>query len=333
MSFADPLLLLSLLVVPAAAGFYVLAQRRGARYAVDFTNLDVLSQVVGRAWRRHIPTALLGTALLLLCVAVARPQVRTIVTTKGTTVILVVDASLSMYATDVKPSRLGAAQAAVHSFLDRVPARVRVGLVSFSGEAEVGAPPTADRGLVRESVDSIGSSGAFGGTAIGDALALAVDLAGRSAGKSSGPAGGARPSTSILFLSDGRQNQGVVAPLEGARRAKEAGMRVYTIALGTDHGRLPAHVETIATGTAGRGFDSRLLGPDPETLKRISEITGGQFFRAESAEALQSAYATLGTRLAGKPGQREITYVFLGAAAALLLTAAAFSAFWVPRLP
>jgi Ca-activated chloride channel family protein len=321
MSFADPLLLLSLLAVPAAAAAYVLAQRRRMRYAVDFTNLEVLSQVVSRAWRRHIPTALFGTALVLLCVAVARPQVRTLVTTKGTTVILVIDASLSMHATDVKPSRLAAAEGAVHSFLDRVPRRVRVGLVVFSGDAQVGAPPTTDRELVGESVDAIASSSGFGGTAIGDALVLAVDLAGRTLGAPS-------HSTSILFLSDGRQNEGSVPPLEGARRARRAGMRVYTIALGTDHGRLPAHVESIATG-----FTSRLLGPDPETLKRISEITGGEFFRARSAEALESAYATVGTRLSGKPKQIEVTYAFVGAAAALLLGATALSAFWAPRLP
>jgi Ca-activated chloride channel family protein len=321
MSFADPLLLLSLLALPAAAGLHVLARRRRTRYAVDFTNLDVLAQVAGRSWRRYLTAALFAATLALLCVAVARPQVRTSAATKAMTVILAVDASLSMHATDVKPSRLGAAQAAVHSFLDGVPRRAKVGLVVFSGDAQVGAPPTTDRALVRESVDTLGSSSGFGGTAIGDALVLAVDLAGRTVPARS-------RSTSILFLSDGRQNQGVVGPLEGARRARKAGIRVYTIALGTDHGRLPAYVESIATGSA-----ARLLGPDPGTLRRISRITGGEFFRARNAEALRSAYSQLGTRLADKPKQIEVTYAFLGAAAALLLGATVLSALWAPRLP
>src|SRR5436189_2973960 len=154
MTFASPLLLLTLLVVPAAAALYVMAQRRHLRYAVSFTNLDVLSQVVGRSgWRRNLPPALFAIALVSLCVAVARPQTRTLATTEESTVVLVVDASLSMLATDVKPSRLAAAQTAVRSFLARVPSRLRVGLVVFAGEAQVGAPPATDRELVRESVD------------------------------------------------------------------------------------------------------------------------------------------------------------------------------------
>jgi len=319
MTFADPLLLLTLLAVPAAVVLYGVAQRRRMRYAVGFTNIDVLSRVVGRQWRRHVPPALFVLALLLICFAVARPQLRTLATTEGKTVILVVDASLSMRATDVKPSRLAAAQTAVRSFLDRVPPELRVGLVVFSGEAQVGAPPATDRDVVRESVDSIGSSGAFGGTAIGDALVLAVELAGRAVGTTRGLA-------SILFLSDGRQNEGNVQPLEAARRARQAGMRVYTVALGTDHARLPVDLD----GLVAR---SQSLAPDPGTLKAIARITGGEFFRARSAGALQSAYAGLGRRLGGRPSKSEITYAFLAVAGAFLLGSTLLSVLWSPRLP
>ena len=341
MTFINPWLLLTLLVVPAALALYLLAQRRRVRYAVRFTNLEVLSQVAGGpSSRRHLPAALLAVALASLCVAVARPQARTLVPTHGATVILVIDASLSMQATDVRPSRLGAAQAAVETFLRRVPKRVRVGLVVFSGEAQVGAPPTTDHDLVRESVESIGPLSGYGGTAIGDALVRAVELGRQSLGTRSLSAVGATPRAnvtrglvSILFLSDGRQNRGVVPPLEGARQAKQAGMPVYTVALGTNHGHLPANLAPLGANPFGGGVSSRRLAPDPATLKAIADITGGRFFRARSAEALRSAYAKLGSRLARKPGKSEVTNAFLGGAAALLVAAGVLSALWSPRLP
>lgn len=340
MTFTDPLLLLTLLVVPAAAILYLLAQRRRTRYAVRFTNLEVLSQVTGgRSWRRHLPAALLAVALASLCVAVARPQARTLVPRDGATVILVLDASLSMQATDVEPSRLGAAQAAVRTFLSRVPRRVRVGLVVFSGEAQVGAPPTTDHELVRASVDSIGPFSGYGGTAIGDALVRAVELGRQSLGTRSLSAAAAAPRgrdgrglVSILFLSDGRQNRGVVPPLEGAQRAKAASMPVYTIALGTNHGHLPPRLEPFGGGTFGGGVSSQRLAPDPATLKAIADITGGKFFRARSAEALRS-YARLGSSIARRPAKTEVTNAFLGGAAALLVAAGLLSALWSPRFP
>jgi Ca-activated chloride channel homolog len=339
-SFGNPLLLLTLLAIPAAAVLYVLAQRRRMQYAVRFTNLDVLSQVAGgRPWRRYVPPVLFALALASLSFAVARPQAKTLVPVDRATVILVIDASLSMQATDVEPSRLSAAQNAVRTFLDRVPKRVRVGLVVFSGEAEVGAPPTTDHELVRESVDSIGAFSGYGGTAIGDALVRAVELGRQSLGTRSLSAAGAAPRSSarglvsILFLSDGRQNRGIVPPLEGAQQAKKAGMPVYTIALGTEHGRLPPGVAPFGGGPFGGRVSSRRLAPDPGTLKAISEITGGEFFAARSAHAVRSAYAKLGSRLARKQGKSEVTYAFLGGAAALLVAAGVLSALWSPRLP
>jgi Ca-activated chloride channel family protein len=348
MTFATPLLLLTLLAIPAAAALYVLAQRRRMQYAIRFTNLDVLSQVVdGPSLRRWIPPVFFAVALGSLCVAVARPQAKTLVPLERATVILVIDASLSMQAVDVPPSRLGAAQEAVRTFLDRVPKRLRVGLVVFSGEAQVGAPPTTDHQLVRESVDAIGAFTGFGGTAIGDALVRAVELGRQALGERSLAAVGAapRPSSdarglvSILFLSDGRQNRGIVQPLDGARRARDAGMPVYTIALGTRNGRLPPGIRGQFGGSfggvpfGGQPPGPRRLAPDPETLKAISTITGGEAFRATTGASLRAAYEKLGSRLGRKPAKREVTYAFLGGAVALLVAAGVLSALWSPRIP
>ncbi len=334
MSFAHPLLLLALLALPAAVGLYLLAERRRMRYAVRFTNLDVLAAVAGgRAWRRYVPPALFLVALGTLCVALARPHVRTLVPSEQATVILVIDASRSMEATDVKPSRLGAAQAAVRNFLDRVPKRLRIGLIVFAGEAQVAAPPTTDRDLVRRSLADIGMFPGFGGTAIGDALAQAVALGQQSIGSertiasvrtAPRPPPVTRGVVSILLLSDGKQTRGELEPLQGAGRAKRAGMRVYTIALGTPNG--------VLRDSFGFG-GPRPVPPDPETLRAIARTTGGEFFAAQNAKSLHAAYAKLGSHLGRSPAHSEVTYEFLAGAALLLVAAGLLSALWSPRLP
>jgi Ca-activated chloride channel homolog len=336
MSFDRPWLLLTLLVIPAAIGIYLLAQRRGMRYALTFTNLEVLASVAGgRSWRRFVPPALFLLALASLCIAVARPHHTTRIPSEKATVILVVDVSGSMQATDVKPTRLAAAQEAVRRFLDKVPKRVRVGLIAFAGEPQVATPPTSDRDLVRASLDNLAFFGGFGGTAIGDALAAAVDL-GRQAVENPSLAAASTPKTrdlvSILFLSDGHQTRGLLEPLEGAQRAKDAGIRVYTVALGTPSGTLTRDFGGPFGGNFG-GPRTIPVPPDPATLRAIAQTTGGQFFNARSAEAVASAYSKLGSRLGRVAGRSEITYVFLAAAAGLLLAAGALSAFWSPRLP
>jgi len=336
MSFGHPLLLLALLVVPAAVGLYLVAERRRMRYAVRFTNLDVLAGVAGgRAWRRYVPPVLFLLALATLCVAFARPHVKKLVPKERATVILVVDASGSMQAKDVRPTRLGAAQAAVRAFLDRVPKRLRVALIVFAGEAQVATPPTTDRELVRESLVEIGAFPGFGGTAIGDALARAVELAqqavaGDTAALTSATAASSRPAdthglASILFLSDGHQTGGELQPLQGAERAKAAGIPVYTIALGTPNGTLTRGVGPFSTTFP--------VPPDPETLKAIAQTTGGEFFAARSAKAVQAAYGKLGSRLGRTPGSSEVTFAFVAGAAVLLVAAGLLSALWSPRLP
>jgi Ca-activated chloride channel family protein len=344
MTFEQPWLLLSLLLVPLAVGLYVISERRRMRYAVRFTNVDVLAGVVaGRNWRRFVPLALFLLALTALCVAVARPQHTTLVAKDRATVILVVDVSRSMEAKDVKPSRIGAATAAVRKFLDKAPDRLQVGLIAFAGDPAVAAPPTTDHSLVRQALDTLEWYPSFGGTAIGDALAEAVRLGEEAVGVGNGnlasvttaPAQPTHGLVSILFLSDGAQTRGQLLPLEGADRAKAAGIPVYTVALGTPNGTLQFGFAQAPQGFPnGFGFSRRVpVPPDPATLRAIADHTGGQFFEAQSAKTLNAAYSSLGSRLGRKPGKTEITYVFLAIAAAMLIGAGVLSAAWSPRLP
>jgi Ca-activated chloride channel family protein len=349
MSFDRPLLLLSLLAVPAALGLYVLSERRRMRYAVRFTNLDVLAAVAGgRAWRRYVPLAFFLLALASLCVGLARPHAQRLVPTDRAAVILVIDSSRSMQARDVPPTRLGAAQAAVRTFLERVPKRLRVGLIVFAGEPQVAAFPTTDRALVRNSLRANTGFPGFGGTAIGDALRAAVELAQQAltgderlaaAITAAPPSRKTRGAVSILFLSDGKQTRGVLEPLAGAELAKTAGISVYTVALGTPNGTVTRRRDGFGGGFGGGGGGFGGSGtrvpvpPDPETLSAIAQTTGGEFFAARTAESLQAAYEKLGSRLGRKPGRTEVTYAFLAGAAGLLLAAGLLSALWSPRLP
>jgi Ca-activated chloride channel homolog len=336
-TFERPLLLLTLLVVPLAAGLYVLAERRRMRYAIRFTNLDVLGSVTGGRYRRRfVPLALFLLALAALCVGMARPRHTTLVPRDRATVILVVDVSRSMESKDVKPTRIGAATAAVRTFLDRVPDRLQVGLIAFAGDPAVAAPPTTDHDLVRRALDTIEWFPSFGGTAIGDALAAAVKLGQQAVTGGTGSLASvttAAPDTqthglvSILFLSDGAQTRGQLEPLAGADLAKAAGIPVYAVALGTPNG-------TLDFGGNGPFGGRRIpVPPDPATLSAIAARTGGQFYDAQSAKSLQSAYSKLGSSLGRKPGQSEITYGFLAGAALLLVAAGLLSALWSPRLP
>jgi Ca-activated chloride channel family protein len=363
-SFERPILLLALLAVPLAAALWWLADRRRARYAVRYTNLDVLASVVpGRAWRRYVPPVLALLALAALLGALARPHVERTVVSDRSLVILVVDTSRSMQAEDVEPTRLGAAQAALHAFLDEAPDRLRVALIVFAGDVQVATPPTRDHELVLEAVDGIEDFLVYGGTAIGDALEAAVRLGQQSVpqpepGQQISHRGGEVERTllaaareeekhgpvSILFLSDGSQTRGFLEPLDGAALAREARFPVYTIALGTPEG-------VVTRGGFGGGFgpppsggfgpggggggpgDTIPVPPDPETLRAIAQMTGGKFSEARSADALEEAYVRLGSFLGREPGESEATFLFVAAAAALLVAAGVLSAFWSARLP
>ena len=352
MTFGSPYLLLSLLAIPLAVGIWWLAERRRMKYAVRYTNLDVLATVaVGRRWRRLLPALLFLAALAVLCVGLARPSMHRLVPTDNATVVLVLDVSGSMQANDVKPTRLAAAQKAINSFLDRVPPRLKVGLILFAGEADIATPPTTDHELVRQAVGDAGAFRGFGGTAIGDALAAAVQLGLKSAGingssslaavRTVAPASSPASSlVSILFLSDGHQTRGILQPLEGAARAKKAGIPVFTVALGTKNGKITNFPGGQFGGGSGFGVPpgfggGRFYGlqPDPRTLHAIATATGGEFFSANSAGAVQAAYAKLGSSIGRKPGHVEVTAGFLAGGAILLVLAGILSALWSPRIP
>ena len=331
MSFEWPLLLLTLGLVPLVLVAYVILERRRARYAVRFTNLEVLAAVAGRtgAWKRWLPPALFLLALATCFTALARPHVTMPVAREQASVVLTIEVSGSMMADDVRPTRLLAAREAVRRFLDRLPSQYRVGIVAFSSEAQVLAPLTRNRDLARDALTYL-APGA--GTAIGDALARSVDLARGvpdSAGGDSAPppasGSGDRPLTAILLLSDGYQTRGLLQPLEGAGRAKSYGIPVYTVALGTPNG-----VITMNRG----GFRNTIpVPPDPATLRRIARTTGGEFFEAKSGPRLNEVYERLGSRLGRTKEPREATFALLGAAAAFVLAAATLSMRWLNRLP
>jgi Ca-activated chloride channel family protein len=344
MTFSSPWELLTLLVVPAAVGVYLLVRRRRLRYALAFTNLDVLAAVVpSRSWRRAVPPALFLLAVAVLCFALARPHVATTVAQDNATVILVLDASRSMDSADVKPSRLQAAEEAVQTFVARAPKRLQLALVVFAGDVQVAAPPTHDHDLVLRSLHLAENYPGFSGTAIGDALHVAVQLGKQAQGpggsgptialRTAPPPATGNPLVSILFLSDGRQTTGTLSPLAGANLARAAGFPVYTVALGTNRGSLPGFGGGNFGpfgGGAGGGFS---LAPDRRTLREIAIRTGGEYFPARTADAAHAAYAKLGSRLGRRPSHTEITFVLLAAAAGLLVLAGVTSAAWGPRLP
>jgi Ca-activated chloride channel family protein len=308
---------------------------------MTFTNVDVLATVVrGRSIRRYVPPALALLALASLCFALARPHRTTLVASDRATVVLVIDVSGSMHARDVKPSRLAAAQSAVRTFLRKVPHNVRVALIAFAGDPQVAAPPTTDLSVVRSGLNSLGYYSGYGGTAIGDAIAAAVELVKPRTANGTQTIAYipiANPKTSpvsILFLSDGHQTRGLLQPLEGAARAKEAGIPVYTIALGTPNGTLDRPAGGFGTPFSPGGGPSRIpVPPDPATLRQIAQMTGGKFYDARSAKAVESAYSHLGSVVARVHSKREATNEFVALAAILLVVAGGFSALVAPRLP
>ncbi len=328
MTFTYPLALLALLVVPAVLVAYAFARRRPSRYALTFTNLDILATVVDRsgAWRRWLPPALFLLALAASAVALARPKLDTQVTREQATIVLAIDQSGSMLADDIKPNRLSAAQTAVNKFLDKLPPKFRVGMVAFSGDVQVVAPVTRNRDLVRNAVGYLTPQR---GTAIGDAVARAAKLARDAVGPPPErrlaalrpAAGDDQEPVAVLFLSDGFQTAGDLTPQDGAAKAKQLGVPVYTIALGTDSGILNFGVRQIP------------VPPDRDALRLIAQQTGGKYFDAVTNDALQSAYDDIGTLLAKEPGKDEITWAFVLAAGILALLAAGASLFAFSRIP
>jgi Ca-activated chloride channel family protein len=322
MSFTWPLALLSLLVLPAIVAGYVLLERRrraqGARFANPLLLPNILHGSPGRA--RHLPQLIVVLALTVLLVGIARPHAAVSVPREEATVVLAIDTSRSMAATDVHPTRLAAAQAAARVFLEQVPHHYRVGVVAFSASAAVVAPASSDRTFARLALDQLRPGS---GTALGDAIARAIEVGRKVPGEQST---GQTPPISVLLLSDGSQTSGRLSPQQAAERAKRLGVRVSTVALGTSD----AVVEVPLSG----GLKERVtVPPDPPTLKRIAAITGGRFYAAPTAKQLTEVYRNLGSRLGRATEQRELTDLFAGAGGLLLLAGGSLSMLWFQRFP
>lgn len=337
MSFAWPLALLSLWLVPLAVAAYVWAQRRRPKYAARFTNLDLLANVVDKTpgWRRHVPAALGLLALTALLVALARPEFVHKVPKQEATVVLVTDVSGSMTATDIQPTRMDAAKTAGHTLVDKLPKGFRLSLVSFSAGVRTVVAPTTDRDLMNAAIDSLTP---VGGTAMGDGIVEGIaasqlsadDTTARPAVTPSATAGSEdkaeNPPVILVLLSDGANTLGQTDPIDAAAQAQEQGIPVFTIALGTQDG--------VAVVTDNQGRERRVsVPPDEETLKQIAEMTEGKFFSAPSAEDLQSIYNDLGSKIGYNETTSEATVGFAGFGAVALLAAGALSLLWFNRFP
>lgn len=307
MNLQAPWFLALLALIPI--GFLVqrLAAGRRRKYAVRFPALGVLAPLVaGEArWRRRLPPVLLALSVAALAVALARPERTVAVPVEQATVMLVSDASGSMEAVDVSPSRLAATQKAALSFLDKAPERMRVGLVGYSGAPHTVVAPTLDHDDVKLAVSSLFADG---GTATGDALATALETMRdvRRAGT-----GGRKPPAAVVLLSDGKTTAGQ-DPVTIAREFGEQRIPIYTVSLGTDEGVVPR---------GPFGEDIR-VPPDPETMAEIAKVSNGRSYRVEDGDRLEGIYEDLGSQLGTRRRKREMTANFAGAGLVLLLAAA-----------
>lgn len=318
MSFQQPLLLLLLLLlllpVAALAAGYVFLQQRRRHYAVRFTNIELLSSVVPKrpGWRRHVPAAMVAMSLVALTLGLAQPVHETPVANESKIVMLDIDVSRSMEATDVSPTRLKAAAEAAQEFVRGLPPGHQVGLVSFSNTADIVVSPTDDHEQV---VKAIGELQPEASTATGDAVLAslqAIEAARAAAGVESTPSAQGKSAT-IVMLSDGAQKVG--APLsEAAAAAVAAGVPVSTITFGT-----PTGVVTVPGGAVVP------VPPDPEAMAELAETTGGRSFDAASADQLRDVYSEIQSDV-GYTIQTSDLWPWFVAVGLLLLMAASLAA-------
>jgi Ca-activated chloride channel family protein len=315
-SFASPTWLFALALVPLMALAYVASRRNAKRYAVRFTAVRALKVAAGTvpAWRRHLPATLALAALAALVLALAKPQATVAVPVQRASIMLIIDHSRSMLATDVQPDRLSAAQRAARSFLDRLPKPVRVGAVAYSDSPDAVQAPSADHSDARHIVDGLAADGA---TATGDALQVAIDALRRDRQN------GKRPPSAIVLLSDGKTTVGP-DPVTIARTARPLHIPIYTVALGTRDATVP-NPNPFGTPLS--------VAPDPETLHKISDVSGGRAYTAEDEDQVNSIYKSLGSQLGTRQQKKEVTASFAIGGLVLLLGAAAASMRWAGRLP
>lgn len=317
MTFAAPLVLLALLALPLLVVWYALGQRNRRAAAAAFASPRLQPSVAPHrpGWRRHVPMLVFLLALAVLIVAAARPEKTVAVPVERAAIMLVTDVSGSMLATDVEPNRLIAAKRAARRFVDEVPSSVNIGVIAFNQAARVLQSPTRDRTAVRTAIERLSVSG---GTATGDAISTAVETLSARPG-----ADGRPPPAAIVLISDGTSTHGI-DPLAAADQARRQRIPVHTVAFGTDAG-------TITVPDRRGGEHVRRVPPDPETLERIAERTGGDAYTAETADRLATVYERLGSQLGTRDERRQVTVAFAAGGLALLLAGAALSLHWFGR--
>jgi Ca-activated chloride channel family protein len=346
MTFLWPEMLWLILIVPALVAGYFYILRRKQESAVKYASLTMVKQAIGprQRFRRHIPPLLFLIALTAMIVAIARPAAIVMLPSQYQTIILAMDVSGSMRATDVKPNRISAAQAAAKAFVDEQPSNVRIGVVSFAATASVVQTPTQNREDIITAIDRFQLQR---GTAIGSGIIVSlatifpdagIDVSsfiyGRSgargvpidqAEKSDKPpvkpvAPGSYTSAAIILLSDGQRTTGPDS-IEAARLAADRGVRIFTVGFGTQSG------ETI--GFEGWSMRVRL---DEETLKTIANLTRGEYFYAGTAADLKKVYQVLNSKFLLEKKPMEISSLFAGAAALIAVTSALLSLLWFHRI-
>jgi Ca-activated chloride channel family protein len=302
MTFEWPALLWALLALPAVALAWLVVRRRRRRRAASFANPALLPNLIGArpGWRTAVPVACYLLATSVLLVALARPEANARVPRDQATVMLLLDTSRSMLSHDVAPTRDAAARQTAAAFLDRLPDRFQVGLVSFAASPRVESRPTRDREAVRQAL--LTAPTRFG-TAIGDALVRTLAASGALAPGDPKD----RPPVTVLLVTDGGNESGV-PPLVVAELARRQGVPVFTVAVG---GKVP----------------------DRDMLAQIAQVTGGRAFSAGSRGQLDAVWRDLGSRITYVREKRELTSVFMGGAALLLTLGAAASIAWFQRLP
>jgi len=280
--FAQPWWLVLLVPVAALVAGYLLAQRRRYRAALRFSNLALLERVATRlpGWQRHVPAALLMVALLLLTIGLAGPTAQTKVPRNKATVLLVIDVSLSMQATDVAPSRLRAAQDAASKFVRGMPPTINLGLESFAGTPAILVPPTTDRDAVVSQIQSLKLAES---TATGEALAAALNSIDAFNAQIPGSEGGPPPAR-IVLMSDGKQTVGQ-DEFAMATKAGQHHVPVSTISFGTPYGSIDLDGRQIPVPV------------DDPSLQQVAQMSGGQFYPAQSNAELHQVYDTLGEQI------------------------------------
>ena len=349
MSFLWPQTLGLLIAVPALVGIYFWFLRRRTRTAVTFTSIGLVREAQTRRSRvrRHVPPLLLLLALVALIVAGARPQATVTLPTEERTIILALDVSRSMSATDVEPSRIAAAREAAKGFVEEQPDDVRIGIVAFAGSASVVQRPTRERAVLTTAIDQLQLQihTAIGSGIIVSLAALfpddGLEALDRPFGRvserdqASGDVGGARKPprkefkpaapgsyrhAAIILLTDGRRTIGP-DPREAAKLAAERGVKIYTVGFGRADG-----------GMADFDGYSVFMRFDEETLQAIAQITGAEYFRAGTAAELRKVYEGLNTRYVLERQPTEISALFAPAAAVLTTVAGTLSMLWFARL-